>query len=183
MPPGSVLLVIDVQVGFEDPSWGRWGRRNNPQAEDVCAALLKEWRARGWPVIHIQHDSCDPRSPLYPGQRGHDLKPQVAPRPYEMVLHKQVNSAFIGTDLEASLHALDTPGVVLCGLTTDHCVSTTTRMAANLGFPSWVVADACATFGRTGADGTTFPAPVIHDTALASLHREFAHVTTSGALS
>ncbi len=177
-PAGSVLLIIDVQVGFDDASWGP---RNNPGAEDVCAVLLKKWRTRGWPVIHIQHDSSDPHSPLFPGQPGHDLKPQVAARPVELVLHKQVNSAFIGTDLEAGLHTLDAPGLVVCGLTTDHCVSTTVRMAANLGFHTWVVADACAAFGRRGADGTPFHAQVIHDTALASLHQEFAHIITSGA--
>ncbi len=134
-------------------------------------------------MIHIQHDSVEPRSPLRPGQPGHDLKPQVVPRPTEPVLHKQVNSAFIGTDLEARLHALAAPGVVLCGLTTDHDVSTTTRMTANLGFATWVVADACATFGRTSADGTQYRARLVHDIALASLHREFATVITSGALS
>lgn len=149
IPYRSVLVIIDVQIGFDDRSWGS---RNNPQAEEVCAAVLRKWRALGWPVIHIQHDSTDPCSPLFPGPRGHDLKPQVASRPTEAVLRERVNSAFIGTDLEARLHTLAAPGLVLCGLTTDHCVSTTARMAANLGFTTWVVADACATFARTGAE-------------------------------
>jgi nicotinamidase-related amidase len=119
---------------------------------------------------------------LTPGTSGHPHKAQVTPRNDEPVLHKSVNSAFIGTDLEQRLHELAVPGVVLCGLTTDHCVSTTTRMSANLGFETWLVADACATFERSGPEGRTFPADLVHDVAIASLHDEFATVVTSAEL-
>jgi nicotinamidase-related amidase len=106
----------------------------------------------------------------------------VAPRADEPVVHKTVNSGFIGTDLEQRLRDLGVPGVVLAGLTTDHCVSTTARMSANLGFDTWLVADACATFDRRGADGRTFPAELVHEVALASLHDEFATVLTGDQL-
>ena len=125
--------------------------RSGARAEDVCGQLLDAWRRRGWPVVHIQHDSVEPGSPLAPGSPGHAHKSQVTPRADEPVLHKTVNSAFIGTDLDRdSTMPLGVPGVVLCGLTTDHCVSTTTRMSANLGFETWLVADGCATFERRG---------------------------------
>ena len=71
-------------------------------------------------------------------------------------MDKTVNSAFIGTSLEQRLRNLAVPGVVLCGLTTDHCVSTVIRMSANLGFDTWLVADACAAFDRVCADGTRY---------------------------
>ena len=51
----------------------------------------------------------------------------------EVVIHKGVNSAFIGTDLERVIKGRDIRTLLVAGLTTDHCVSTTTRMAANLG--------------------------------------------------
>src|SRR4051812_23159990 len=164
---GAALVLIDIQVGFDDPVWGE---RNNPQAEDIAGQLLEVWRRNGWPIMHVAHDSEESGSPLAPGSPGHAHKAQVTPRGDEPVLHKKVNSAFIGTDLEQRLHELDVPGVVLCGLTTDHCVSTTSRMSANLGFETWLVADACATFERTGPDGRIFPASLVHDVAIASLH-------------
>jgi nicotinamidase-related amidase len=176
---GAALVLIDVQVGFDDPAWGA---RNNPNAEDVCGRVLEAWRRNGWPVVHIQHDSTEAGSPLTPGTPGHAHKSQVTPRPDEPVLHKTVNSAFIGTDLEQRLRGLAVPGVVLCGLTTDHCVSTTTRMSANLGFETWLVADGCATFERRGPDGQPFEASLVHDVAIASLHEEFATVLTSDVL-
>src|SRR6476620_12235076 len=102
----------------------------------------------------------------------------------EPVVTKGVNSAFIGTDLEERLHAAGATTVVIAALTTDHCGSTTARMSGNLGFETWVVGDACATFDREGPDGESFPAELIHRTTLASLHDEFADViATEEALS
>jgi nicotinamidase-related amidase len=97
------------------------------------------------------------------------------------VITKDVNSAFIGTDLEERLRSAGVSAVAVVGLTTDHCCSTTARMAANLGFETWVLGDAMATFARRAPDGEVIGAETMHRTALASLHKEFAEVLDTGA--
>ncbi|CAN5537220.1 cysteine hydrolase family protein [soil metagenome] len=170
------LLVIDAQKGFDDPYWGE---RNNPQCESNIAALIAAFRRVGKPVIHVQHMSVEPLSPLRPGQAGNDFKAEAVPIAGEKVFGKKVNSAFIGTDLEKYLHEQGIAELVICGLTTDHCVSPSTRMAGNLGFNSYLVSDATATFNRKGIDGRDWTAEEIHQSALASLSGEFAEVIST----
>jgi nicotinamidase-related amidase len=173
---GPALLLVDVQQGLDDP---RWGARNNPQAEQRIADLLAAWRAAGRPVIHVQHLSLRPQSPLRADAPGHAFKVEALPMADEPVFRKHVNSAFIGTDLEAYLRANGIESLVVVGITTDHCVSSTARMAGNLGFAVTVVEDATATFERHGPDGTHLSADLMHRAALASLHGEFATVRSA----
>lgn len=179
LPANTALIVIDVQQAFDDPSWGE---RNNPLAEENIAALLAAWRQAGQPLFHVQHRSQRADSLFHPDAPGFRVKPQAQPLPGEPVIYKNVNSSFIGTDLEQRLRAAGITTLVICGITTDHCVSTTTRMAGNFGFDTYIVSDATATFERTGPDGRHYPAQQMHDTALASLHGEFATVATTAAI-
>jgi nicotinamidase-related amidase len=173
LPHNAALIVIDVQRAFDNPAWGE---RNNLGAEANIAALLEAWRSTGRPLFHIQHRSQRPASLFRPDAPGFPFKPQAEPLAGEPVLSKSVNSAFIGTDLEQRLRDAGIATVVICGITTDHCVSTSTRMAGNLGFEAFIVSDATATFERVGPDARHYTAQQMHDTALASLHGEFATV-------
>jgi nicotinamidase-related amidase len=174
LPAQATLILIDVQQAFDDAE--RWGQRNNPDAETNIGRLLAAWRETGRPVIHIHHRNTLPGQQFSTDQPGFTVKPEAAPLSSEPVIYKTVNSAFIGTDLEARLRSDAVSDVVICGITTDHCVSTTTRMAGNLGFSVILVGDACATFDRVGPNGRHWTAQEMHDSALASLNDEFATV-------
>ncbi len=172
------LVLIDVQKGFEDEAyWG--GNRNNKDAESKMARLLHRWRALGWPIFHVQHSSQNPASRLHRSHPGFELKEEVKPVGMEPVIVKEVNSAFIGTDLQERLDKADIKSLVIAGMTTNHCISTSVRMAANLGYEVLLLSDATATFDRVGIDGEHYEADLIHRTALASLQEEFAEIKTT----
>jgi nicotinamidase-related amidase len=175
----TALLIIDVQQGFDNP---KWGRRNNPDAEANISNLIDLWRSEKRPVIHIQHCSVEPDSPLRSELPGCQFKPEAAPIEGEPVFKKTVNSAFIGTKLELYLRDNRIEQIVIVGLTTDHCVSTTTRMAGNFGFKVLLVSDATATFDRRGPDGKEYMAENIHAIHIASLNDEFCSVITTDSL-
>ncbi len=172
-----VLILVDYQQAFEDLSY--WGQRNNIDAESNATKVLAAFRKAKLPVIHVRHNSTSPTSILRPGQPGNDAMFFAAELAGEPVLAKGVNSGFIGTDLEARLKALNAHRVVIMGISTDHCVSTTTRMAANLGFQVALVGDACFTFDRVAPDGEIIPAEMVHRVELAILSGEFAEISQS----
>lgn len=175
------LILIDIQKGFDDIDyWG--GHRNNPDAENNASRLLDFWRKNSLPVFHVKHCSTNQESRLVEGQPGNEIKDVVAPISGEPVIRKNVNSAFIGTDLKLQLEQKQIKKLVIVGLTTDHCVSTTVRMAGNFGFDTYVVYDATATFDKKGLEDKVYTAELIHETALASLDGEFATVVKTDQL-
>jgi nicotinamidase-related amidase len=176
----QVLLLVDYQRAFEAAAVR--AIRSNPDAEVHAASLIAAWRAAGWPVVHVRHDSTEAESALRPDHTGNAPMAFAVERAGEPVLRKQVNSAFVGTDLAERLIGMGRPDVVVAGLTTDHCVSTTVRMGANLGFRMMLAADACFTVARPDAAGTLIPAEEVHRVAVASLIGEFATVKTAAEL-
>jgi nicotinamidase-related amidase len=175
----TALIVIDVQQAFLDP---RWGERNNPEAESNVGRLLAAWRNSGRPIRHIVHDSVEPQSLLRPESPGNAIQTVAEPGSNEPVYRKHVNSAFIGTTLEKDLRQDGIDTLVIVGLTTNHCVSTTARMAGNLGFTTFVVSDATASFARRALDGTLRSAEAVHSAALSDLHQEFATVVDTAEI-
>jgi len=180
LPHDAVLITIDVQNGMD--VYRDKYHRNNPDLERNIARLQRAWRDSGRPLIHVQHLSTQPNSPLRPGQPGVEIKEEVRPLPGEPVVQKSVNSAFIGTTLEADLRRRGITTLVMVGLQTNMCVSTTARMAGNLGFTTYVVSDATATFDNMGPDGKNYASELLHDVALADLHGEFATVVDTATI-
>ncbi|KAJ5948746.1 hypothetical protein N7454_002053 [Penicillium verhagenii] len=207
----TALILIDNQAAFCSPETiSHWGTgRSNPLYEANLQALLAAFRNKRsispdlMEVIHIFHSSVTPGSLLHPSHEGNGIRPLEFATPAsdgsEPVFWKSVNSSFIGTKLEAHLREGKFSQIVVAGLTTDHCVSTTVRMAANLGVVDEIeseveiktdgthakdasikkgriilVSDATATFGKGGFDAET-----IHQVSVASLDGEFCDVMTT----
>lgn len=175
----SALILIDIQKGFHEHVWGQ---RNNPCFEKNVGRLLAHWRGRNKRVFHIQHLSCDLNSPLRDDSPGVEFMDFAKPRPSEPIFRKRVHSGFIGTGLKTALKKHKIEHLILIGMTSDHCVSTTARMGSDLGFKITIPEDGVATFDRLGHDGRRFSAQQVHAISLASLSAEFATITSTEAL-
>ena len=159
----TALVVVDVQRAFDDLAY--WGRRNNPECEANIASLIGAWRDAGRPLVFVRHEF---------ESHDHAFKDVVTGEP-DLLVSKQVNSAFYGSpDLDGWLRENGIGSIALCGITTDHCVETTARMGANLGYDVLFVLDATHTFDRTGPDGTVMTADELARATATSLHEEFA---------
>lgn len=173
------LLVVDLQVGFDDPIWGP---RNNPACEDNIANLIRKWREEEAPIVFVRHDSVLPSSPLRPGQPGNDLRPEVTGVP-DLIVTKSVNSAFLGEpNLDAWLRGRGIPGVAVVGVQTNYCCETTARMAGNLGYDTLFVLDATHTFDLPAYGGGTISADELARVTASNLNGEFAEVVNTADL-
>lgn len=175
----SVLLPIDMQQAFDSPPWPR---RWNLAVDDKGRSLLAGWRGAGLPIVHIFHDSVTPGSSLAPNAVGNAVRNGFEPEPGEPAVRKSVNAAFIGTDLDLRLRRMGVETIVAFGISTDMCVSTTTRVGANLGYRMILVADACDCFDLPDGSGGTIPAETVHSAHIATLGYEFAEVTDVATL-
>jgi nicotinamidase-related amidase len=173
------LVVVDAQQGFEDPSWGE---RDNPDCDGNIAALVERWDDEGRPLVYVRHDSTDPGSPLHPDSPGNALKDYLAPEP-DLLVTKSVNSSFHGSpDLDGWLRSTGAEGIVVCGITTNHCCETTARVGGNLGHTVLFAEDATHTFDRTGPDGRSIAAAELRRVTATNLHGEFATVVSTADL-
>ncbi|MDO5616906.1 MAG: cysteine hydrolase family protein [Cruoricaptor ignavus] len=175
------LILIDVQKAFLDEDyWG--GNRNNKEAEKICGKILDKWRELNLPIFHVRHSSVNPNSKLHKENHGFEFNENVLPKNDEIIITKNVNSAFIGTDLKNRIDSDKINTLVIVGITTNHCVSTTTRMAGNYGYETYLISDATATFDRIGINGEKYDSEIIHQTTLANLNDEFVIVWNSEKL-
>ncbi len=171
----AALILIDFQKGFDQGDYLD-KNRNNKNAEKKASIILNYWRELKLPIFHIIHSSKNPNSRFHELHSGYEIKDEVKPISGEPVIKKNVHSAFIGTDLKERLNKQGINCLVIIGMTTNHCVSTSTRMAGDYGFDTFLISDATATFDRIGINGEKFSAEIIHQTALANLNNDFAKV-------
>jgi nicotinamidase-related amidase len=175
------LLLVDIQKAFLEKDYPGL-IRNNENAEFICGKILKKWRTLDLPIIHVRHSSTNPESKLHKSRPGFEFNDYVTPLETEIVLTKEVNSAFIGTNLENILIKSHIDTLVIVGMTTNHCISTTVRMSGNLGFDTYLISDSTACYNTKGINGEIIDCNTIYNSALASLQEEFATVIDSNEL-
>lgn len=176
LPADALLMIVDMQQAIDDP---RWGELNNPGAEEHVTALLAAWRDTGLPILHIRHDSPEPRSPYRADAPGHAFKPFAAPREGEPVFAKQTTSAFADGRLDAALTNAGVTAVVLAGVLTQNSVEATARSAGDLGYRVFLVEDACRASAKTDAAGRRRSAEDVHALSCANLAGEYARIVTT----
>jgi nicotinamidase-related amidase len=187
----TVLLSIDVQNVYlrppAEPSererWAPFHRRMRDQVIPATRALQDSFRARGIDVLHARiacllEDGRDRSlSQKKPGwnylllprdTEASQIVAELAPAPGEIVVTKTTDSALTGTNLRLVLANMGVRNVVLTGIFTDQCVSSTVRSLADESFNVIVVEDCCA----AGTDE-------LHRRELEILNMIYCHVLTS----
>ena len=143
MKNNTALLVVDVQEGFKvNPE--RWAQRSNHAFEKNVTELIRTFREASLPVIWMLHTDSDP------GFRRTDpefrLMDFLDRRDDEPLLVKTTRNSFTSTDLGQRLDAMGVRKLVICGISTEQCCETTTRVAADLGYDVDFVTEATLTF-------------------------------------
>ena len=163
----TALLVIDIQNTYLEPKddpreatrWAPFFARMRGTVIPNTAALVAARRARGVEVIFariacLKRDGRDrslsQKKPgfnylLLPMDRpDSQVVPELAPRGDEIVVTKTTDSALTGTNLRLVLSNMGIRNVVVAGIFTDQCVSSTVRSLADESFNVVVVEDCCA---------------------------------------
>jgi nicotinamidase-related amidase len=146
-----------------------------------AADVLTRARAAGSRIVHVAHAGAPGKMFDRSAPRGAFVS-DLAPLAGEAVVEKTAPSAFTHTNLAEVLDAGGRRPLVAMGAMTHMCVSSTLRVAAELGHSSCVVADACATRDLPGPDGDVVRADQVHAANLAALGDRFARVVTANQL-
>jgi ureidoacrylate peracid hydrolase len=164
-PAGSALIVVDMQNGFVHER-GSCARSGFPVAElapavGPCSKAIDIARRAGVPIVFTRYTYradfrdggfmlrekfpmlADAKA-LVAGSWDQAVLDEMDVRSGDFVIDKNRPSAFLGTPLESCLAGLDVRNVVVCGVTTNCCVETTVRDAAQRDLRTFVLADATA---------------------------------------
>ena len=174
----NALLIIDIQNDYFPG--GRMELVGSLAASVQAKALLEAFRARGLPVIHVQHLSTRPGATFFlPGTDGAKIHESVQPAAGETVITKHFPNAFRETTLADTLRERGIKSLVIAGMMSHMCIDTSTRAAADAGYACTLAHDACATrdlaFG-----GATVPAAQVHAAFMAAMNGAFAKVVSAG---
>jgi nicotinamidase-related amidase len=174
IPAQCGLLVIDMQRDFLEPGGFGAALGNDVgllrRAIAPTATLLNAARRAGLLVVHTREGHRPDLADLPPskkargrlkvgigdvgpmgrilirGEPGHEIVPELSPRSGEPVVDKPGKGAFFATDLQSILGSRAITQLLVCGVTTEVCVSTTVREANDRGYDCLVMEDCTASY-------------------------------------
>lgn len=168
----SALIMIDCQNTYRS---GVMQLSGVEEALVEAKALLERARAANIPIFHIQHDG-GVGSPYDLTTDIGQISTEVAPKDGEYIVTKNFPNAFIQTELDERLKALNIENIVLAGFMTHMCVNSTAHGGFNLGYKPTVVASATATRALEAAEGKVIPAEQVQAAAIASTRDLYAAI-------
>ncbi|WP_293765763.1 isochorismatase family protein [uncultured Aquitalea sp.] len=140
----AALLVIDVQDSFLHRDY--WEESGLPAFRQAVSALIAGARERGVPVVQVLHEDGE-----YPFDQASGLVRAQAwlPDAPDAIFIKHVHNAMIGSGLHEWLTERGIGKLLVCGIRTEQCCETTTRVASDLGYQVDFVSEATLTFAMT----------------------------------
>lgn len=193
LPPAeTALLVIDIQNTYmavqgdaaEAQRWAPFRDRMNATVIPNTAELIALCRDRGVEVVFARiaclktdgrDRSLSQKKPgfnylLLPKDReDSQIVPELQPIGDEVVITKTTDSALTGTNLRMVLHNMGIRHVIVAGIFTDQCISSSVRSLADESFDVIVVDDCCAA-----------ATDELHRNELMSINMIYCHVVQSG---
>jgi nicotinamidase-related amidase len=174
----AVLVLIDMQNEYLD---GPIAVTGAGPAIARAELLLAEARALGAPIVHVAHKGSAGSLFDRAAARGQFIA-AVAPRIGEAVIEKGLPNSFAGSDLHQVLSGHNRKDIIIVGFMTHMCVSSTARVAMDLGYRVTVDAAACATRDLPDGQGGVVAATLVHAIALIELADRFAVIRYDGAV-
>lgn len=178
----SALIVVDMQnaTGARDGALGRRMAKERSNSTNYrfdriealvvpnTKRLLAGFRAGGGGVVYLtvgagRKDAADAPPHMrklfletdnYVGSREHEIVDELKPEPGELILRKTSIGAFASTGIDHMLRCMGWDTLFMTGVSTNMCVETTAREAADRGYNVTMVEDACGSTREELHEGT-----------------------------